>query len=87
VADAEDPKPDVDADATTCLPCRGTGAVVSFLGGDASSVPCPWCEGTGERHPGVDAQARWRELSAAEGDAGGAGAEPDAPAETAAPAA
>jgi DnaJ-class molecular chaperone len=42
-----------------CMPCRGTGALVSNLGGEAKRVPCPWCEGDGERKPGVDAQGRW----------------------------
>jgi DnaJ-class molecular chaperone len=41
------------------MACRGTGSVISRLGGEASTVTCPWCEGTGNRIPGVDAQARW----------------------------
>lgn len=41
------------------MPCRGTGKVISNLGGSASTVTCPWCEGEGTRHPGIDAQARW----------------------------
>jgi len=44
-----------------CMACRGTGQVVSHLGGDAKSVSCPWCAGTGMRSPGVDAQASWKE--------------------------
>lgn len=44
-------------DETTCRPCRGTGTVVSNLGGTPSSIPCPWCGGTGVREPGRDAQA------------------------------
>jgi hypothetical protein len=42
-----------------CMPCRGTGKVISNLGGKASKVTCPWCEGDGTRKPEVDAQARW----------------------------
>jgi DnaJ-class molecular chaperone len=41
-----------------CPPCRGTGRVVSRLGGSASTVICPWCEGTGVLISGHDAQAR-----------------------------
>ena len=48
-----------------CMPCRGTGELISNLGGTPSKVACPWCEGGGVRIPGVDAQARW----AAEPDA------------------
>ena len=42
-----------------CMACRGTGRVISHLGGTESSVTCPWCEGRGVRIPDVDAQARW----------------------------
>jgi DnaJ-class molecular chaperone len=48
-----------------CMACRGTGQVISNLGGSPSKLTCPWCEGQGARLPGVDAQARW----AAEGAA------------------
>jgi hypothetical protein len=41
------------------MPCRGTGKVISNLGGHASKITCPWCEGDGVRHPEIDAQARW----------------------------
>ena len=41
------------------MPCRGTGQVISNLGGTPSTVACPWCEGSGVRIPGIDAQARW----------------------------
>jgi DnaJ-class molecular chaperone len=58
-----------------CMPCRGTGHVISNLGGTASKVTCPWCEGDGIRRHGIDAQAHW--LS-------GAGAAPPADAEEAA---
>ena len=42
-----------------CTACRGSGAVISHLGGVDSTVTCPWCDGTGVRAPGLDAQARW----------------------------
>jgi len=42
-----------------CMPCRGTGRVISNLGGSAKEVQCPWCEGGGTRREGIDAQARW----------------------------
>ena len=46
------------AEPAPCPPCRGTGKVISNLGGAPSEVPCPWCEGTGVFTPGHDAQAR-----------------------------
>jgi DnaJ-class molecular chaperone len=42
-----------------CMACRGTGRVISNLGGTPSTVTCPWCEGGGMRVPGIDAQERW----------------------------
>ena len=45
----------------SCPPCRGTGTVISTLGGTAQQVTCPWCEGTGRPIPGHDAQAARRE--------------------------
>lgn len=42
-----------------CMACRGTGRVISNLGGTQSKVPCPWCRGGGMRVAGVDAQERW----------------------------
>jgi hypothetical protein len=44
--------------ATTapCLACRETGRVSSGLGGTPHLVTCPWCQGTGHRIPGIDAQ-------------------------------
>ena len=53
-----------------CPPCRGTGKVVSNLGGTAHDVTCPWCEGSGFLIPGHDAQAAKREAAAAADDAG-----------------
>jgi hypothetical protein len=42
-----------------CMPCRGTGKLISGLGGKPSSITCPWCDGGGERLTDVDAQAKW----------------------------
>jgi DnaJ-class molecular chaperone len=47
-----------------CLACRGTGTLVSGLGGTPHEVRCPWCEGTGRRIPGIDAQAHPAERGA-----------------------
>ena len=44
------------SDAATCMACRGTGKVSSHLGGTPHDVTCPWCQGTGHRIPGIDAQ-------------------------------
>jgi DnaJ-class molecular chaperone len=43
-------------DPERCTSCRGTGQVVSALGGEAHDVPCPWCGGTGRRDASRDAQ-------------------------------
>jgi DnaJ-class molecular chaperone len=65
--DGEDPAEDGEdrADASheprECMPCRGTGQVISNLGGTPSSVSCPWCGGGGVRLPEVDAQERWKQ--------------------------
>jgi DnaJ-class molecular chaperone len=40
----------------TCTPCRGTGKLISGLGGEPHEVTCPWCGGTGEFQAGRDAQ-------------------------------
>ena len=45
------------SDRTQCTPCRGTGRVISNLGGDADEVVCPWCGGSGRFTPGKDAQS------------------------------
>jgi hypothetical protein len=44
-----------------CMACRGTGQVISNLGGTPSRVTCPWCGGGGLRLAAVDAQSRWGE--------------------------
>jgi DnaJ-class molecular chaperone len=46
-----------DAEPQQCAPCRGTGRVISNLGGTANEVMCPWCEGSGRMIPGHNAQA------------------------------
>jgi DnaJ-class molecular chaperone len=53
-----------------CMPCRGTGQVISNLGGEPGKVTCPWCQGSGVRTSGIDAQAAWQEGGAAEGRGG-----------------
>jgi DnaJ-class molecular chaperone len=55
MAERDDKKRD-ERDETTCRPCRGTGSVISGLGGEQTQVTCPWCGGTGVREPGRDAQ-------------------------------
>ena len=45
-----------DAERVTCRPCRGTGRVLSTLGGAEHELRCPWCAGTGEYPAGRDAQ-------------------------------
>jgi hypothetical protein len=49
--------------AGDCFACRATGQVVSRLGGESQLIPCPWCEGSGLRLAGHDAQARWRAVA------------------------
>jgi hypothetical protein len=60
-----------------CMPCRGSGQVISNLGGTQSLVTCPWCAGTGVRAPGTDAQARWPREEPHAHPAGGDRAEAD----------
>jgi len=48
-----------------CAPCRGIGQVISNLGGEPSTVTCPWCEGSGMQLPGHDAQAARRQSATA----------------------
>jgi DnaJ-class molecular chaperone len=49
--------PDEPYDPSRCTACRGTGRVVSNLGGEPHVVSCPWCDGTGRFDPAHDAQA------------------------------
>ncbi len=58
------------------MACRGSGRVISNLGGTPSTLECPWCRGTGVRVPGIDAQERW--LAEGDGDAADSPAEPAA---------
>lgn len=58
-----------------CMPCGGSGRVISNLGGSPEDVPCPWCSGTGRRQANVDAQASWRERLEGESAGGEAPAE------------
>ncbi len=60
------------------MPCRGTGKVVSSLGGEQRQVTCPWCQGGGVRLTGIDAQAAWLEDDAAGSGGGEAPAGPAA---------
>ncbi|MEA2284574.1 MAG: hypothetical protein QOJ21_617 [Solirubrobacteraceae bacterium] len=64
---ADEPQAPDAAEPRPCSPCRGTGRVISNLGGSPQEVPCPWCEGTGQFIPAHDAQARHRKP--ADGDA------------------
>jgi DnaJ-class molecular chaperone len=43
-----------------CVPCHGTGKVISNLDEHARKVTCPWCHGGGERLTGADAQ-EWQQ--------------------------
>ena len=52
------------AEPKPCAPCRGTGQLISNLGGEPSQVTCPWCEGGGVQLPGHDAQAARRSSAA-----------------------
>jgi hypothetical protein len=58
------------------MPCRGSGQVISNLGGTAKTVTCPWCGGGGVRIADVDGQATW--LDAAGEDTPADDSPPDA---------
>jgi hypothetical protein len=51
-----------------CTVCRGTGTLISNLGGSPSNVACAWCEGTGTFLPEHDAQATRRAAAEAAGE-------------------
>jgi DnaJ-class molecular chaperone len=53
-----------DADRAACTACRGTGRVISNLGGEAHEMACPWCEGGGKFIPEHDSQAAAAEPTA-----------------------
>ncbi len=62
MADAPDTEAaEVPEDRAECRACRGTGSVISNLGGEPRTADCPWCEGTGTFKPGHDAQAAKRD--------------------------
>jgi DnaJ-class molecular chaperone len=48
-----------------CIPCHGSGKVISGLGGTSRKVTCPWCRGGGVRIAGADAQEYRREQDGA----------------------
>ena len=64
-----------------CMACRGTGRVISNLGGTPSTVGCPWCSGSGLRPAEIDAQEHWGEgeVSPEQAAADAGGDAPDAP--------
>jgi hypothetical protein len=61
------------------MACGGGGTVISNLGGSPSKVSCPWCEGSGVRRPGIDAQAAWIAAREQDGPASEGAATPEAP--------
>jgi len=74
--DEADDREDASHEPRECMPCRGSGQVISSLGGTPANVTCPWCGGAGVRVPGTDAQAGWlaeRAQQAGEQDAEQAG--------------
>lgn len=52
-------EPEETHEPQPCLPCQGSGQVISNLAGTRRKVPCPWCHGGGVRIAGADAQ-EWR---------------------------
>jgi hypothetical protein len=52
------------------MPCGGRGTLISKLGEQESTVRCPWCEGSGQRRPGIDAQGHWEGQPQAEAPSG-----------------
>jgi hypothetical protein len=70
------------ASATACRPCRGSGRLISTLGGERHQVVCPWCRGTGETIPGINAQDAPAEDGVHGPRAPAGGGSPDQPAPT-----
>lgn len=58
-------------DAPPCTACRGTGKVISRLGGEPRPMECPWCEGTGRRLAAHNAQDRGGDGDRPNGDGDG----------------
>lgn len=54
---ADEETPELDDEVVPCTVCRGTGTLISNLGGTPFNVDCAWCEGTGTFLPDHDAQA------------------------------
>ena len=50
--------PDETTAPPPCSACRGTGRVISNLGGSPHEITCPWCDGGGTRLPGHNAQEK-----------------------------
>lgn len=67
MAREQDQQPAEPVEPAACAPCRGTGQLLSNLGGEQSTVVCSWCEGSGVQLPAHDAQAMRR--AAADGAA------------------
>jgi DnaJ-class molecular chaperone len=59
---------ETNGERRTCSPCRGTGRVLSNLGGEQQEITCPWCEGSGEFKPEHDAQEQAPESSPGSGE-------------------
>jgi hypothetical protein len=61
------------------MPCGGRGTLISRLGGQERTVSCPWCEGSGHRRKGLDAQSGWlQQGESAGGPTAGAEKQPEA---------
>jgi DnaJ-class molecular chaperone len=66
MSDTHDRKAEVSAaqepqQPSVCMPCHGTGKVISNLDEHSRKVTCPWCRGGGVRLTGMDAQEWQRE--------------------------
>jgi len=53
-----EPADPASGERAQCTACRGTGKVISGLGGKPHEVTCPWCGGTGAFQAGRDAQSK-----------------------------
>lgn len=62
--DAEAVAAEESHEPRVCMPCHGTGKVISNLDGRSRKITCPWCRGGGERLTGVDAQEFQQEQAA-----------------------
>lgn len=51
-----EPAEATEAEPLPCTVCRGTGIVLSNLGGSLKEQQCPWCEGSTVLLPDHDAQ-------------------------------